>query len=129
MSYLEDMEKLIELTRKLINTFKNYSTICFTTHKDADPDAVASIIGVRFITESLFSNIKTSATLPEGLNKVSTKIVKSLGFEGDLVTAVGSCDLIVCVDVSSKSQVPILDVAGSRDYVVIDHHETNELSK
>ncbi len=129
MSYLEDMEKLVELTHKLTNTFKKYSAICFTTHKDADPDAVASIFGVKFIAESLVSNIKTSVIFPEGLNRVSTRVVKSLGLEKDLVAAAGSCDLIVCVDASSRSQVPVLDVAGGRDYVVIDHHETNELSR
>ncbi|MFN3268398.1 MAG: hypothetical protein ACK416_03970, partial [Zestosphaera sp.] len=81
MSYLEDMEKLVELTHKLTNTLKKYSAICFTTHKNADPDAVASIFGVKFIAESLLSNIKTGAIFPEGLNRVSTRLVKSLGLE------------------------------------------------
>lgn len=129
MSYSEDMERLTELTRKLIDTLKNYSVICFSTHRDADPDAVASVLGVKFITESMLSNIKTRVILPEGLNRVATKVVKNLRLEEDLATTTDSCDLVVYVDASSKSQVPVLDVMVSHNYIIIDHHETNELSE
>lgn len=129
MSYSEDTGKLIELTHKLVSILRNYSTICFSTHKDADPDAVASVLGVKFIVESLLNNIKTGVIISEGLNRVATKIIKSLRLDEDLAITVDSCGLVVCVDASSKSQVPILDAIPIHDYVVIDHHETNELSK
>ncbi|MEM1702481.1 MAG: DHH family phosphoesterase [Zestosphaera sp.] len=129
MSYSEDMGRLIELTHKLVNTLKNYPVVCFSTHRDADPDAIASLLGVKFITESVSSTIKSGVLIPEGLNRIAAKIVKNLRLEEDLATSVNSCDLIVCVDASSKSQVPALDVATSRNYVIIDHHETNELSE
>ena len=129
MNYLEDTERLMDLTHKLVSVFKNYTTICLSTHKDADPDAIASVLGVKFIAESLISDVRTGIILPEGLNRIAAKVVKSLGFEGEINTSVSSCSLVVYVDASSKSQVHMLDIASSLGYVVIDHHEINELSK
>ncbi|MGC8975456.1 MAG: DHH family phosphoesterase [Thermoprotei archaeon] len=129
MNYSEDMERLAELTHKLVSVFKNYSVICLSTHRDADPDAVASVLGVKFIAESLLSNVRIGVVFPEGLNRVAAKIVKSLRLEGDLVTVREPCDLVVYVDASSKSQVSSLNTAVNPDYVVIDHHETNELAE
>lgn len=130
MNYLGDtgVGELTKLTRKLVDTLRNYSSICFCTHRDADPDAVASVLGAKFMTESLISNVRAGVIFPEGVNRVATKILKSLGFEKDLTTAT-SCDLIVYVDASSKSQVFVPGVESGRDYVVIDHHETNELAE
>lgn len=127
MSYSRDMERLTELTRKLVDVLKSRSVICFFTHRDADPDAIASALGAKFITESMLRDVKTRVVLPEGLNRVAAKIVKNLRLEADLTTTLDSCDLVVYVDVSSKSQVHVVDAATSYGYVVIDHHETNEL--
>lgn len=129
MNYLGDMEGLAELTRKLVNTLKNYSIICLSTHRDADPDAVASVLGVKFIAESLLSNIRVGVIFPEGLNRVAARIVKSLKLEESLAAITESCNLVVYVDASSRSQVSSLNLAANPDYVVIDHHETNELAE
>ncbi|MEM2074762.1 MAG: DHH family phosphoesterase [Zestosphaera sp.] len=129
MSYLAGMEKLKELAHELVKAVRACTSICISTHKDADPDAVASAIALKHVIQSTHHNPSTYVILPEGLNKVASRLVMSLNMERELSSALtGQCDLHVFVDASSRYQVMSPGGEGLARYIVIDHHESNELT-
>ena len=104
--------------------------ICIAFHRGGDPDAVASAIGVRELINSVNPSLKVSITPSEGINQLSKVLLIKLGmseenlFSGD----VSSCNYFIIVDTSTHSQLGGLnELVRSRKYIVIDHHEINEL--
>ncbi len=104
------------------------------THKNADPDAVASAYIVSRIIEE--EAISTHIVLPEGMNEVAKKIAASLGihhvFHGPeaVARASGAYDTVyIVVDTSSPVQLGELapKITSSR-YILIDHHRPGGLA-
>lgn len=130
MSYLASIERLEELAHELIKAVETCKLVCIFTHRDADPDAVASAIALKNVLQSTHHNPSIQVILPEGLNKVANKLITNLNMMHELndLTLTKQCDLYIFVDVSSKYQAVVADQIESARYIVIDHHESNELT-
>lgn len=130
MSYSASMERLKELTCELVKTVGTYASICIFTHRDADPDAVASAIALKDMLQSVHRNSSIQVILPEGLNKVASKLIANLNMERELsdLALKKQCDLRIFVDVSSRYQAMVAEQIEPVRYIVIDHHESNELT-
>lgn len=129
MSCLGGMEELRNLTYELVNIIQTHPFVCISTHRDADPDGIASSVALKYLIESKHHEIQAYVVLPEGVNRVAKRIVKNL--ELDLKSygapSTTQCGLHIFVDASSSYQVPGSGLGSRLKYVIIDHHETNEL--
>jgi len=104
--------------------------VVITTHRNADPDALASsIVLYNFVNEILKKNVLV--VFPEGVNEVSKKIVKEFnlhnlinGPEVLLNTSINSNFLLIIVDTSSTEQLgPIKNIVNRSNVIIsIDHH-------
>ncbi len=128
-SFLNILGKLVEIAYRA-------NIIFIVTHRNADPDALASsIILWKFFHKVLhrFSLI----VLPEGLNEVAKKIAYKLSLNNivhrpDIITKTGLTRgtnvLFVVVDTGSSTQLGLLrDIILCSRYIVIDHHRSGDL--
>ena len=106
------------------------SNICIAFHRNADPDAIASAVGVRELFNSVNPLVKVHVIAPEGINLLSKALLTRLGLKKMVSDSkdVSICNYFVIVDTSTLSQLGDLSksVMG-KEYVVIDHHEVNGL--
>jgi len=129
MNLREDLALKVKSLTQLLANVRN---VCFLTHRDADPDAIASLLALKYVFEHLKADLTTAIYLPEGLSRESKKLLSSLNYVLTPVSYLKQCDIKVVTDSSSHSQ---LAGAGSHDevvktpYVLVDHHEVNELVK
>ena len=123
------MEELRNLTYELLNIIRTHPSICILTHRDADPDGIASSVALKYLIETKHHETRAYVALPEGVNRVAKRVVKGLKLDLESYGAPSTtrCDLHIFVDVSSSYQVPGFRLGSGLRYVVVDHHETNEL--
>ncbi|MCD6278865.1 MAG: DHH family phosphoesterase [Desulfurococcales archaeon] len=107
-------------------------SVCILTHKNADPDAVASALALNYLIMYLAPNeVRVSLIAPEGLEAVSKRVIDELNltdFIGVKCVSKGELDCMyqVIIDTASASQLG--EFSGVlRDFMVIDHHEVNNL--
>ncbi len=132
MELNQELRRKVEVLKTLIS---NSGRICITTHRNADPDAIASLIALNELIKKLAPNCKVGIDLPEGLELISKEVVRTLlgsDYLNKLLSSkcVGDYDLLIILDAASKSQLSslITNLLGDAvPYVVIDHHEVNNI--
>ncbi len=103
-------------------------TVCIAMHRNADPDALASAMGVKEILQSLTIKKNILVLTSEGLEQASKKLLEALAPKAEVINNNPSkCDATVIVDTSTPQQLNKLSSLLSKPYVVIDHHEVNDL--
>ncbi len=120
--------------KNLLNS-ENISRICIVTHRNADPDALASTIALSSLVAKLNSKLKIYKVFPEGIELISKNLVNELNVDlGNVLISNKDvnynelCDLIMVVDTASASQLAFLaNVIKSRNYIIVDHHDINDL--
>ncbi len=124
------LEALRESARKVLREILDTETpIVVTAHRNADPDAIGSAIVVRNAIRRLDRDARL--LLPEGMNQASKRVVRELlGVEPDSVEdeVPEESGLAIILDSASIEQLGHLaDFVKNVDYIVIDHHEKNNL--
>lgn len=102
--------------------------VLVTSHANADPDAISSIlVGLRLV-EHLGG--KGCALVPQGLSKVSREMLNLTGVE---LKYCSGRDIEVCLVVDSSNSVQLGDVwslcSTARVRVLIDHHMPGNLAE
>ncbi len=122
---------------KIIRIVNEYSSIFFTSHKNVDPDGLASLLVLKKAID-YYSRAPSYIVLPEGMNEVSKKIVselylKTVFYDPTLITKCSTLsrdNVYVVVDTSSSEQLGVLkNIIVNSDYIVIDHHAVGDLEK
>jgi nanoRNase/pAp phosphatase (c-di-AMP/oligoRNAs hydrolase) len=124
--------KSIEEFRKYIHRSSN-GTYLLTTHKNADPDAIASIIVLRNYLRANKKHI--FITLPEGMNTSSKNLLENMSidleyFTPSLISGLKELiDAVIVVDTSSSVQLGDLwSIIRGKQIIVIDHHRMGDLA-
>jgi len=118
-----DAEKLRKWVKGL-----SEDTICVAMHRNADPDALASALGIKEILQSISREKNILILTSEGLEQASKKLLETLAPQAEVINDNPSeCDAAVIVDTSTPQQLNRLSSLLSKPYVVIDHHEVNDL--
>ncbi len=135
MSLREDMVQN-EVVDEFLKVIRHCKRICLATHRNADPDAIASILTMSELIKYVNNNCYIEYDIPEGLELPSKEIILKL-FGEELLNkllsskCVGSYDLVIILDTASKGQLSshISESIVNNDirYVVVDHHEINNL--
>ncbi len=126
-----------DIATRLVELLSSSDCIIVSTHRNADPDAVASMIGFSTWVETVCKKkIGRDVYLyvPEGISLVSKRMLSKLGIGLEthdlrMVPDPHSC-VIVIVDTSSSYHVG--ELSGYIDktvkgLVIIDHHDTGDL--
>ncbi len=120
-----DAEKL----RKWVKGLSG-GTACIVTHRNADPDALASALGIKEVLQSLSHEKNILILTPEGLEQASKRLLEALAPQVEVINDdLSECDATVIVDTSTPQQLNKLSSLLSKPYVVIDHHEVNDLAE
>jgi len=117
--------------RKLIRSSRTAAVI---THRNADPDAIASAFMMAYALDAF--GLKTLIIMPEGPSRLSKRIIDELGLDGGIISDertlddLEPLDVIVTVDSANPAQLrPYTRVFESaRHKIVVDHHEGNTLT-
>ncbi len=123
------LKEIREKAQILEELLKKYNRIGIITHKNADPDALASVIGLK---EIILQKTRTSLIVifPEGLNSLSKRIVSSLEIDITSSDEVNEADLYIIADTSSSTQLgKYSENILKKDIVIIDHHEGGDLGE
>ncbi len=113
---------------KLKEVISNINNIALTTHKNADPDAIASIVAFSELARKLSPQISIEIMLPEGLSALSKKLLQTFNIDLKLKKEFTS-DIIVIVDTSSSYQLGSLrDSVLKKKIILIDHHSAGDLA-
>lgn len=130
---LSEMNSLRDIVGEILNKLRNAHNVCLITHKNADPDAVASVIAFKQLIESIdyLRNISTYIIFPEGIELVSKNIITALNINindvmKDMSKNVIDCDIQIILDTASESQLGNY-LRLINNYIVIDHHDVNTL--
>ncbi len=126
------------MLRRMLDTLYNYELVLLTTHRNADPDALASLFFLKnFIT--LFTHRLSYIVLPEGLSEVSKRIAKELSLHNNLLDSLYIVNtsiirsynvLYIVVDTSSSEQLGLIRGYVSRSkYILVDHHRAGDLGE
>ncbi len=118
---------MLEKILKLKNVIKDVDEVTLTTHKNADPDAAASIIALNKLIKHINPKITVHISLPEGLSGVSKKLLNAFNLtieaESDIVG-----NVVIVVDTSSSYQLGLLrDKVLEKKIILIDHHTAGDL--
>ncbi len=129
------MKELLNNIRKTQRTLLNLSglRIGLITHKNADPDALASVYALKE-----FLNARKNYTyllFPEGLNSTSKNLLDKLGLNleyydtkyGEYMSHI--IDFYIIVDTSNSIQLGGLSKFIHDKCIVIDHHHPGDLSR
>ncbi len=123
---LENIQEKGKVLARIRN--KNIGLIA---HRNADPDAIASLIVLKHYLEDLKNNV--FILLPEGLSSVSRNMITKLGiklefFNGDFFRYIDHIiDLYIIVDTNNPGQLKNLSKVIERKYILIDHHKHGKL--
>ena len=133
MSKISTEGVIARLTRLLCES----SCIIISSHRNADPDAIASIIGLDTWIKSVCRDDNTRKTylyIPEGMSLVSRRVLSRLGISFEttdlkVIPDLCSCTIVV-VDTSSSYHIGELSRCINemgKGLVIVDHHETGDL--
>lgn len=107
----------------IINT--NLHKILITGHANADPDAVASALGLKELIIKIKSNVIVDITFPESISESSSHMLESLNLLNAITSVVPNHDCYILVDTSTPEQLGELGkkiLESDRPIIVIDHH-------
>ncbi|MEM3833148.1 MAG: DHH family phosphoesterase [Thermoprotei archaeon] len=120
---------LINNKTALINWIINTDAhrILITGHANADPDAVASALGLKeLITKIKSSTIIIDITFPEGISESSSRVLESLNFLDAITSVEPNHDCYILVDTSTPEQLGELGkkiLESKKPIIIIDHHK------
>ncbi len=124
---LEKVKKTIPL---LENILRKHDSVGIITHKNADPDALASVLALRELLRKKFNIVEVKTIFPEGINSFSKRIVESLKLDLESINTIDGIELFIVTDTSSSTQLgEFSEYVTSRKYIVIDHHEGGDLDQ
>ena len=105
-------------------------TTLIVTHKNADPDAVASALAMRNLLETKYDLGEVRIGFPEGPSRVSRRLLEFINYrvEYDVEPASGTHGLVMVVDTGSTEQLGAFKAVINRcdRLVVIDHHRPHK---
>ncbi len=112
---------------KLRELILSSSLIGVAAHRNADPDALASMLGMLDLATRIGG--RAYCILPEGLSQASKRMVERLVLEAECASSIAEdTDLLVILDTASEDQLgEISGALADRPYVVVDHHSQNTL--
>jgi len=113
---------------EFLNFLKNPRKYCLITHRNADIDALASVLVLREIIVRLNKLNEVYVITPEGIDSISKNFIVNLGIPYNIYddsSFEGSCDTFIVVDSASREQLG--RYSHISDYVLIDHHVVNNL--
>ncbi|MET1160629.1 MAG: DHH family phosphoesterase [Thermoprotei archaeon] len=119
--------KSIEGAARILASIRGYK-ILLLTHRNADPDAVASILTLKVYLEDLKNTVHVA--FPEGLSLLSKELLNKLGLYHTIELAVisGTYDYYIVVDTNNLVQLGKYDkLINSNRLIIIDHHKPGEL--
>lgn len=118
-----------EIINKFIQWVRASNTVCIVTHRNADPDATASVLAIIDILKSINHGGTYRVLLPEGLDKTSKVMLESLSLNMPLIDSSDIvCDKYIIVDTASDSQLgSFWNEIKKKEFIIIDHHDINEL--
>ncbi|MCE4605834.1 MAG: DHH family phosphoesterase [Desulfurococcales archaeon] len=117
----------------------NRSRICIVTHKNADPDAVASSLTAYYIVNNLCSKCRLTLCYPEGIAAYSHKILERYAkCSGSHISSISTSecsevdqnpDIVITVDTANPEQLGCFSeiLRHSKYVITVDHHKTGEL--
>ena len=96
------------------------------THKNADPDAIASAILLKYFIESIGGN--ACIMVPEGISSLTRRILSDLDVEYVECSKPYSVDGVIVVDASNQIQLGgVLEAIDGGSLILIDHHAPGNL--
>ncbi len=109
--------------------------VILSTHKNADPDAIASLYSIYIYLKDL--KAYPYIVLPEGLNEISKSIISKLDLDFNYMdpeeafTLCSRADYIIIVDTSNPSQLGSLwnYIKEHKNIIIIDHHRRGGLEE
>ena len=105
-----------------------------TTHRNADPDAIASAYTLSKLIEKVKANVKVYIILPEGLSALSKRLIEYLNVDIKTLSPKDvdsefweSVDTIFIVDTCSLEQLGplkhvVMEKYGKLKVFIVDHH-------
>ncbi len=124
--------ELREAAERIVREVEETETpIVITAHRNADPDAIGAVYALKQGLSRRVPSADLRIVLPEGMNQASKRVVRNiLGIEpGDFEDEPPSeSGLAIIVDTASAEQLGELrEFIEQVDYILIDHHERNNL--
>ncbi len=108
-----------------MRSLRKWGRVLVVTHKNADPDAVASSVAMKHILES--QGIDVTLVFPENASLLSRLVLKRLGIrvEYEMTCSDKVFDCVVTLDTSNAVQLGDCSkvAKAARFLVTIDHHE------
>ncbi len=131
----ENLENIKRLLEKIYSDLPG-KTIFVITHRNADPDAIASAIALHEILSKV--KIKSYILLPEGMNEISKQVMEKLGLSdkyrykiidlrrGEKILI--NTDILIIVDTNNPEQLGLLaHYVFNKPFILIDHHQPGKL--
>ena len=110
---------------RIARTAKTSKKILIVGHHNADPDAVCSAYLLSRALRHMNKRLKVTAVSPDGVSKVSARVLRRLGFEVAEGAQPSDFDAIFTVDTNTLQQLGSLQhpVENSgKPLIMIDHH-------
>lgn len=111
--------------QQLVRTAKTSRTALVLCHQNADPDAVCSAFLLTRLLKRLNRRMKITAASPDGVSKVSARVLERLRFRIEENVDPRNYDVIFTVDTNTLQQLGSLretvDGCG-KPLIMIDHH-------
>ncbi|OYT50473.1 MAG: hypothetical protein B6U73_03970 [Desulfurococcales archaeon ex4484_204] len=132
MSSSESMEYR-DAVLALLNYLRGKGSVCITSHRNADPDALAAAYAVLEVIRARHPSLYVEIVVPEGIERISKVLLSDLGVDTKRFRVVKDIDAlkssswgaVIVVDTASRAQIPELFL--NYELVVIDHHVVNDL--
>ncbi len=123
---LRQAERLLTLVEKAAKI----GAVAVTAHRNADPDAVASLLVLAKLIEDT-TGVTPVPVLPEGMSQPSKRVVREvLGLDPSSIasTLPEDTSILVIVDTASIGQLGVFAEEVRRlPILVVDHHDSNSL--
>lgn len=116
---------------EVADAIRGSSRCIVITHRNADPDAIASAVILYRAAEAL--GCRPCIRLPEGMNSASKRLVEELGIDLEGMACGSDEELegatLVIVDASNSTQVGLQeeDIKRVQRVILVDHHEPGDL--
>lgn len=110
---------------RLVRMVKTSRRVLILGHQNADPDAVCSAYLLARFLKRMNKRLRTTVVSPEGVSKVSARVLQQLRFAVEEKAEPTEFDVIFTVDTNTLQQLGSLKEPvqnSGRPIVVIDHH-------
>lgn len=110
---------------QLVRTARSSRRVLVLGHQNADPDAICSAYVLARLLKRINRRLKVVVASPDGVSKVSARVLDRLHFEVAEKVEANEFDVIFTVDTNTLEQLGSLKEAvekSGKPLVVIDHH-------